>query len=54
MLPRNRWPMARVTEVYKDDTDGLVRSVKLRFANSKGELIRPIQKLVVILPADLC
>ena len=61
-LPRNRWRMARVDEVFPSD-DGLVRKVKLAMATSELDkhgrrihdvayLERPIQKLVLILPKD--
>ena len=53
--PRNRWPMARVEEVFPG-SDRLVRRVKLCVGSSKGEgmdgdvtqshLERPIHKLV--------
>eukprot|EP00079_Xenopus_tropicalis_P036905 XP_017950676.1 PREDICTED: uncharacterized protein LOC101733728 [Xenopus tropicalis] len=58
-IPRNRWRIAKVLEVQKDN-DGLVRRVKLQMGDSKlskrGErlttpliLERPIQKLVVLI-----
>ncbi|KAK3102368.1 hypothetical protein FSP39_010852 [Pinctada imbricata] len=44
-LPRNRWPLGRVTEARPDD-DGLVRRVKVKL--SSGILERTIHKLVLI------
>ena len=45
--PRNCWPMGRVIQVVSDDK-GLVRSVKLKTANSKEPLSRPITKIVLL------
>ena len=61
-LPRNRWKLGRIEEVYLDD-DGLVRKVKLRESNpdldSKGKRVsdvtfveRPIHKLVLLVEAE--
>ena len=44
-LPRNKWPMGRVTAVLQG-TDGLVRSARVRTKDS--ELLRPITKLSVL------
>ena len=52
ITPRNKWPAGRVVEVFKDDIDGLVRSVKVRKGEDKTILQRPIHKLVVILEAE--
>ena len=52
-VERNRWPMAKVVEVYKDDK-GVVRSVKLLMGSINSEckksryLERPVNKLVVL------
>lgn len=61
--PRNLWKLARVDQTYPDD-DGLVRKVRIAVADdsldNKGRrtravafLERPIQKLILLLPADL-
>ena len=50
-LPRNQWPLARVTKVFPSD-DGLVRRVQLFLPSSKSELQRPIQKLILLVGAD--
>ncbi|XP_033095627.1 uncharacterized protein LOC117100162 [Anneissia japonica] len=42
--PRSIWPLARVIEVYTNNNDGLVRSVKIK--TQTGTLVRPITKLV--------
>ena len=52
LLPRNRWPIARVIETFPDDTDGLVPSVKIRMAVTRNEFLRPIDKLVMLLPGE--
>ena len=44
--PRGVWPLARVTEVYRNERDGLVRSVKLK--TSSNELVRPVDKIVLL------
>ena len=52
--PRNRWPTARVIEVFPNE-DGLVRSVNLIVARSNGKtstLKRPISKIVLLLEAE--
>ena len=48
---RNHWPRGIVTETFPD-SEGLVRSVKLRVANSKTPTMRPIAKLVLLVEAD--
>ena len=61
--PRNLWKLARVDQTYPDG-DGLVRKVRIAIADdsldNKGRrtravafLERPIQKLILLLPADL-
>ena len=47
-LPRNQWPLARVTKTFPDPTDNLVRKVQLFSPTSKSELMRPVQKLVLL------
>ena len=49
--PRNSWPLGRILEVYTNTRDGLVRSVKLK--TSTSELIRPINKIVLLEAADV-
>ena len=44
--PRSLWPLGRVIEVYRNQHDGLVRSVKLKTAST--ELVRPITKIVLL------
>ena len=44
-VPRNEWPLARVTDVFRGPDD-LIRTVKLRTAAK--ELVRPIHKLCVL------
>ena len=51
-LPRNQWPLARVTKTFPDEEDGLVRKVQLQISTSKSELQRPIQKLVLLVEGD--
>ena len=51
-LPRNQWPLARVTKTFPDNKDGLVRKVQLQISTSKSELQRPIQKLVLLVEGD--
>jgi len=48
--PRNRWPLARVTEVFKDQK-GLVRHVTVRTRGSTY-LQRPVDKLVLLMEED--
>ena len=61
-LPRNRWKLGSIEEVYLDD-DGLVRKVKLRMSDpnldSQGKRVnditfieRPIHKLVLLVEAE--
>lgn len=50
-LPRNQWPLARVTKVFPSD-DGLVRRVQLYIPISKSELERPIHKLILLVGVD--
>ena len=45
-LPRCRWPLARITEVYPG-LDGNTRKVKVKVGNSLFE--RPVHKLVLLL-----
>ena len=47
-LIRNHWPRGRIIETFPD-SDNLVRTVKLRVANSKAPVIRPISKVVLLL-----
>jgi hypothetical protein len=58
-LPRNQWPLAKVTKTYPND-DGLVRKVEIQKAtinldkngrrkNSLSRFERPIHKLTVLL-----
>ena len=44
--PRSSWPLARVSQVFANRKDGLVRSVKVR--TSTAVLIRPISKIVLL------
>ena len=61
-LPRNRWKLGRIEEVYLDN-DGLVRKVKLRISDpnldNQGKRVnditfveRPIHKLVLLVEAE--
>ena len=61
--PRNLWKLASVDQTYPDD-DGLVRKVRIAVADDSSDnkgrrttavafLERPIQKLILLLPADL-
>ena len=47
---RPTWPLGRVTEVIPS-RDGLIRTVKLK--TRKGFLIRPIQRLHLLVPSDV-
>ena len=49
--PRNSWPLGRILEVYANSRDGLVRSVRLK--TSTSELVRPINKIVLLEAADV-
>ena len=51
-LPRNQWPLARITKVYEDPKDSLVRKVDLYAPTSKSVLLRPIQKLILLVEGD--
>ncbi|XP_071963870.1 uncharacterized protein [Antedon mediterranea] len=44
--PRSSWPLGRVLEVYSNQKDGLVRSVKVK--TNTSTLVRPIDKLVLL------
>ena len=48
---RNNWPRGVVVETFPD-TEGLVRTVKLRVANTQTQLTHPITKLVLLLEAN--
>ena len=50
-LPRNLWPLGLVSKV-KSSSDGLVRSVTLRVANSERYIHRPVHKLVLLVASD--
>ena len=45
-VPRGSWPLGRVLEVFPNQSDGLVRSVKLKTKSSI--LVRPIDKIVLL------
>ena len=45
-LPRSSWPLGRVLEVFPNQSDGLVRSVKLKTKSSI--LVRLIDKIVLL------
>ncbi|XP_071948920.1 uncharacterized protein [Antedon mediterranea] len=45
-VPRCSWPLARVIEVLQNDSDGMVRSVRLK--TSVGTLVRPITKIILL------
>ena len=49
-LPRSSWPIGRVLEVFQSQTDGLVRSVRVKTKTS--DLKRPIDKIVLLEGAD--
>ena len=44
---RNQWPLAIVTQVHPSE-DGLVRSVSVRTTSNKGDVVRPVHKLVLL------
>ena len=50
-VTRNSWPMGRIIETLPG-TDNLVRTVKIRVANSKTPVTRPISKIVLLVEAD--
>ncbi|XP_071952433.1 uncharacterized protein [Antedon mediterranea] len=45
-VPRCSWPLAQVIEVLQNDSDGMVRSVRLK--TSVGTLVRPITKIILL------
>ena len=45
---RCKWPLAKVVHSIPSKSDGLVRSVQLKMANSNGLLLRPVHKLVLL------
>ena len=45
-LPRSSWPLGRILEVYQNQTDGLVRRVKVKTRAST--IVRPIDKIVLL------
>ena len=51
-LPRNQWALARITKVYEDPGDGLVRKVELHAPTSRSVLLRPIQSLILLVEGD--
>jgi len=51
-LPRNQWPLARVIKTFPDTIDNLVRKVQLYLPTSKSDLLRPIQKLVLLVECN--
>ena len=51
-LPRNQWPLARVIKTFPDPIDNLVRKVQLYLPTSKSDLLRPIQKLVLLVECN--
>lgn len=48
-LPRQKWPLARVTRTSPDNIDGLVRTIELFVPNATKPLKRPIDKVVLLL-----
>ena len=50
-MPRNQWPLARVTRAFPSP-DGFVRKVQLHIPASKSELQRPIHKLVLLVSVN--
>ena len=48
-LTRNKWPMARVKEVFPSE-DGLVRKANAGFGTT---LLRPVTKLIHLVKADV-
>ena len=51
-LTRNKWPMARVKEVFPSE-DGLVRKANVKVAGSGTTLLRPVTKLILLVKADV-
>ena len=49
MIPRSRWKMAIVEQVYNGD-DGLIRSVRVK--TKSGSYDRPITKLSLLLSKE--
>ena len=45
-LPRSSWPLGRILEVFPNQKDGLVRSVRVKTRTSV--LVRPIDKIVLL------
>ena len=45
---RNQWPVARITKVFPDAKDKLVRHVQVYVPRTKSELKRPIHKLILL------
>ena len=50
-VPRNRWPMAKVVEVFPS-SDGLLRKVSLKVSGSNVPLKRPMVKLILLVKAS--
>ena len=51
-VSRQQWPMGRITKVFPDQSDGLIRSVELHLPKSKSPLKRPIHKLVLLVESS--
>lgn len=49
--PRNQWPIGRIIFAKSDD-DGQVRTAHVKTCDS--ELIRPITKLILLIPSNRC
>ena len=45
---RNQWPVARITKVFPDANDKLVRHVQVYVPRTRSELKRPIRKLILL------
>ncbi len=50
-LPRNKWRVARVINTHPSN-DGMVRSVTVRLTPSGTELMRSINKLVLLIEKE--
>ena len=50
-LPRNQWPLARMTKVFPSK-DGRIRKVQLLLAREGRLLERPIHKTILLLAQD--